>query len=71
MALRPFQSILHLGIVFFVISTSSSASKESNGFTFLKEHDGSIAGIEGGIQQIKLAGIFPIFYSCNKKNLFI
>ena len=60
MALRPSQSILHFGIVFFIFLNSLSDSKKSSGFTFLKEHDGSMTEIEDGFQQIKLAGIFYI-----------
>ena len=67
MALRPLISILHFGIVFFRISNSLSDSKKTKGFTFLKEHDGSITGIEDGFQQIKLAGILHIYGIVNMR----
>ena len=66
MALGSSQSVLQVGVLFFVTLNGLISSKELKDFTFVKEHDGSLAGIEGGIQQIKLAGIFPIYYSCNK-----
>ena len=63
MTLRQYKSILQVGIVVLIILNGVSASKELKGFSFLKEHDGSITGVEDGIQQIKLAGIFS-YLSC-------
>ena len=67
MALGSSQSILQVGILFFVTLNGLSVSKELKDFTFLKEHDGSITGIEDGIQQIKLAGIFHIYGIVNMR----
>ena len=49
-------SIALLGIIIPMLINGSSYSRQPKGFGFQKEHDGSIIGMEDGVQQIRIAG---------------
>ena len=45
-----------------MIISGSSHSRQPKGFGFQKEHDGSVIGMEDGVQQIEIAGrALPMF----------
>ena len=49
-------SIVLLGVILPMFINGSSYSRQPKGFGFQKEHDGSVIGMEDGVQQIKIAG---------------
>ena len=48
--------IVLLGNLLPLFIRGSSCSSQPKGFGFQKEHDGSVIGMEDGVQQIKIAG---------------
>ena len=54
--------ILHGGILLLFGINSSASSREPKGFGFQKEHDGSILGMEDGVQQIAIAGTITYIF---------
>ena len=54
--------ILQAGILLLFGINSSASSIEPKGFGFQKEHDGSIIGMEDGVQQIAIAGTITYIF---------
>ena len=49
-------SIPLFGIIIPMFINGSSYSRQPKGYGFQKEHDGSVIGMEDGVQQIRMAG---------------